>query len=108
LSCLRSHGVNVPTSRPSGGPGSGGFGGGFGGGGFNGSGGSNSTFQKAQQACASLRPSGGGRFGGGGFATAFKAFDTCMADHGETIPTTRPAEPPQQDNTSPLDRFLNG
>jgi hypothetical protein len=98
----------VPTSRPSGAPGSGGFGGGF-----NGSGGSTSTFQKAQQACASLRPSGGRGFGGpgfggGGFATAFKAFDTCMADHGVTIPSTRPAEPPQEDNTSPDDRFLNG
>jgi hypothetical protein len=110
LSCLRSHGVDVPTTRPSGtpSPGSGGFGGGFAG-----SGTSSSTDQKARQACASLRPSfgggvGGGGFGAGGFATAFKAFRTCMADHGETIPTTRPAEPPQEDNTNPADRFLNG
>jgi len=110
LGCLRSHGVNVPTSRPSGAPGSG-FGGGFGGG-SGGSSSSNSTFQKASQACASLRPSFGGFGGGGGgfsgFATAFKAFRACMADHGVTIPTTRPAEPPQEDNTSPDDRFLNG
>jgi len=101
LSCLRSHGVNVPTSRPSGAPSPGSFGAGFAG-----SGASSSTYQKARQACASLRPSFGGF--GGGFATAFKSFRSCMADHGVTIPTTRPAEPPQEDNTNPADRFLNG
>jgi hypothetical protein len=109
--CLSKHGVTLP----SGGPGSGGFGGGgFGGGGSGGSSGSGSTFQKAQAACASLRPSfgaggfrGPGGFGGGGFATAIKAFRTCMSDHGEPIPTTRPSSPPAS-GSSPEDRFLNG
>jgi hypothetical protein len=109
LSCLRNHGVNVPTSPPTSAPGSGGFGG-FGGGGFGGfgAGGSgNSTLQKARQACASLRPSGGFGFGGGGFATAFEAFRSCMSAHGEPIPTTRPTSPPTA-GSSPADRFLNG
>ncbi len=109
LSCLRQHGVNVPTSRPSGAPGGGGFsGGGFGGGGFGGSAG-NSTFQKAEKACASLRPSGG--FGGGGgfsgFASALASFRSCMSSHGEPVPTTRPTSPPTA-GSSPADRFLNG
>ncbi len=109
LSCLRQHGVDVPTTSPSGAPG--GFGG-FGGFGGSGSSSGNSTFQKAQQACASLRPSfgsGGGFPGGGfsGFANAIKAFRTCMSDHGEPIPTTRPTSPPAS-GTSRVDRFLNG
>jgi hypothetical protein len=107
-SCLRQHGVNLPTSRPSAAP-SGGFGGGFGG-----SGGS-STFQKAFQACASKRPSGGGGFGGGfggggsggGFGSALTSFRSCMSSHGEPIPTTRPTATPAA-GSSPADRFLNG
>lgn len=112
--CLSQHGVSLP----SGGPGSGGFGGGgFGGGG---SGGTSSTFQKAAAACASLRPSfgsggsggfggfgGSGGSGGGGFYTAIQAFRTCMSDHGESIPTTRPTSPPSAGSSS-ADRFLNG
>ncbi len=113
--CLSQHGVSLP----SGGSGGGGFGGGgFGGGGFGGggSGGTSSTFQKAATACASLRPSfgsGGGGFGGfggsggGGFSTAIKAFRTCMSDHGESIPTTRPSSPPTA-GSSFADRLLNG
>jgi hypothetical protein len=73
-----------------------------------------SAFQKAIQACASLRPSGGfgGGFGGGtggfgGFASALKAFRSCMAAHGEPVPTTRPTSPPAA-GSSPADRFLNG
>ena len=111
LSCLRQHGVKVPTTRPSrapGGFGGGGFGGGFGGGGFGGSSGSSSTFQKASKACASLRPSGGGFGGGfGGFASALASFRSCMKSHGEPIPTTRPTSPPTG-GTSGADRFLNG
>jgi hypothetical protein len=108
FNCLRQHGVNVPTPSASPGSGGGGFGGGgFGGGGFGGSGSGNSTFQKAAQACASLRPSFGGGNGFGGFATALKAFRTCMSDHGEPIPTTRPTSPPAS-GSAPDDRFLNG
>jgi hypothetical protein len=109
LSCLRQHGVKVPTSRPSGAPGGGGgFGGGGFGGGFGGSSGSSSAFQKASKACASLRPSGGGFRGGfGGFASALASFRSCMKSHGEPIPTARPTSPPTG-GSSGADRFLNG
>jgi hypothetical protein len=95
LTCLRQHGASIPTARPTAFPSSG-----FGAG--------NPTMQKARQACASLRPTGGfGRFGGG-FAAAFQAFRSCMASHGETIPTTRPTAPPTSAPSPGTDRFLNG
>jgi hypothetical protein len=103
LTCLRQHGVNVPTARPTVRPTArptGGFGAG------------SATMQKARQACASLRPAGG--FGGGQFAAAFQAFRTCMASHGVTIPTTRPTAPPTRPASPPasgaprIGRFLNG
>ncbi len=102
LNCLRQHGVNIPTARPT--PGSGGFAGGSGGGFAGGS-----AFTQARQACASLRPSGGfgGGFGGGEFASAIQAFRSCMSSHGVTIPTTRPTAPPTS-APSASDRFLNG
>ncbi len=41
---------------------------------------------KARQACASLRPSGG--FGGsGGFSAAFSKFESCLSAHGVTLPS---------------------
>jgi hypothetical protein len=94
--CLRQHGVNisVPSGRPSGfrpsdrpsgvrpsgsrpsrGPGGGfpGFGGGPP------SGVDQATWEAAQQACASVRPS----FGGGGRNNgAFTAYRNCLSDHG--------------------------
>jgi hypothetical protein len=103
LSCLRQHGVNVPAS-PSAAPS--GFGG-FGGFGSGSSSGASSTFKKARQACASLRPSFGSGGGFSRFAQAFKAFRSCMSAHGEPIPTTRPTSPPAA-GSSPADRFLNG
>ena len=105
LTCLRQHGVNVPTARPTVRPTArptGGFGAG------------GATMQKARQACASLRPAGGFGFGGGQFAAAFQAFRTCMASHGVTIPTTRPTAPPTRPASPPasgaprIGRFLNG
>jgi hypothetical protein len=103
ITCLRQHGASIPTARPTVRPTafpSGGFGAG------------NPTMQKARQACASLRPKGGFGGFGGRFAAAFKAFRSCMASHGETIPTTRPTAPPTTPPTpapSPgTDRFLNG
>jgi hypothetical protein len=105
LTCLRQHGVNVPTARPTVRPTArptGGFGAG------------SATMQKARQACASLRPAGGFGFGGGQFAAAFQAFRTCMASHGVTIPTTRPTAPPTRPASPPasgaprIGRFLNG
>jgi hypothetical protein len=93
--CLRQHGVAVPTARPTVRPTafpSGGFGAG------------NPAMQKARQACASLRPAGGF----GGFGAALQAFRTCMADHGEAIPATRPTAPPSPAPSPGSDRFLNG
>jgi hypothetical protein len=102
LTCLRQHGVNVPTTRPTTRPTArptGGFGS------------PSAAMLKARQACASLRPAGGFGFGGGRFGTAFQAFRTCMAAHGEAIPTTRPSPPPTSPPASGApraDRFLNG
>jgi hypothetical protein len=76
--CLRQHGVNIPTARPSGGAGGGGF---FGGGA---AGGAN---QQARQACQSLAPRGG--FGGRGMQE-MQAFRSCLSDHGVTLPTPSP------------------
>jgi hypothetical protein len=104
LTCLRQHGVNVPTARPTVRPTArptGGFGAG------------SATMQKARQACASLRPAGGFGFGGR-FTAAFQAFRTCMASHGVTIPATRPTAPPSPPASPPASgapqagRFLNG
>jgi hypothetical protein len=103
LTCLRQHGVNVPTTRPSARPTarpSGAFPS------------PNPSMQAARQACASLRPQGGGfgGFGGGGgqFAAEFQAFRSCMSAQGEPIPTTRPTAPPTPAPSPGADRFLNG
>ena len=96
LTCLRQHGVTVPTTRPTARPSvrpSGGFT-------------PNPAMQQARQACASLRPAGG--FGGGQFAAAFQAFRSCTAAHGETIPTTRLTAPPTTPPSPGAERFLGG
>ena len=99
LTCLRQHGINVPTTRPTARPSvrpSGGFT-------------PSPAMQKARQACASLRPAGGfGGFGGGQFAAAFQAFRSCMAAHGETVPATRPTARPTTPPSPGADRFLGG
>jgi hypothetical protein len=110
LTCLSQHGVTLPQGspsaradrspgprpsggrpsgpRPSGPRGSGGPGGGFG---FGGPGGfgfgdqappgvDQDTWTKAQQACASLRPSQPARNNG-----ALTAYRNCLADHGVTM-----------------------
>jgi hypothetical protein len=103
--CLSQHGVTLPSrgpgmrpsrapgerpsrqpgARPSGRPG----GGGFGGGGFGDqppAGVDAATWQKAQEACASVRPSGGPRGGGAGRNSgAFTAYRNCLSDHGVTM-----------------------
>jgi hypothetical protein len=112
-SCLRDNGVNLPqmngsgrpTARPSGNPsgrptafpsgqprpsGSGGFRGGGPGGGFFGTaapdGVDQQTWEKAQKACGSLRPTafpggGNGNGGGGGRDAAYR---NCLTEHGIT------------------------
>ncbi|MFB9839705.1 hypothetical protein [Actinoallomurus acaciae] len=74
--CLKQHGVNIPTARPSGRP-SGGGRGFFGGGN-----------QQAVQACRSLAPQGG-RFGGQGMQE-LQAYRSCLSDHGVKLPTPTP------------------
>ncbi|GGM83848.1 hypothetical protein ACFFX1_30290 [Dactylosporangium sucinum] len=116
-SCLRNNGVelpqmnasNRPTARPSFSPrpsgeprpsGSGGFRGGGGpggGGGFFGTAAPNGvdqqTWEKAQKACESLRPTafpsggfgGGGGPGGGGGNGRNAAYINCLTEHGVTV-----------------------
>lgn len=99
VECLSKNGVTMtmPSGAPAGGPPSGlprpsGSEGPRGGGGLPGGGGmgkpegvDDATWQKAQEACASLRPSGGpggGPGGPGGGAGA--AFENCLKDNGVT------------------------
>jgi hypothetical protein len=110
VDCLRQHGVNiaVPSGRPSGfrpserpsgvrpsgerpsrGPGGGGFPGFFGGGPPSGV--DQATWDAAQQACASVRPS----FGGGRNNGAITAYRNCLSDHGVTF-----SAGPEQLNTA--------
>lgn len=91
--CLSRHGLDLPAyprrspgaGRPSGSPGAGR------GRGFPGFGGStpDAATQKALDACESLRPRFNGRGGGAG-STAFKAFTSCLKDHGVVLPTPSP------------------
>ncbi len=82
--CLRQHGVNIPTARPSfaGTPSPGG--GQFPGGGQGGTSGS------AFQACRKYMPAGFGPGGGGGgiSASAFSAFSSCLQQHGVKLTGT--------------------
>ncbi|WP_436519857.1 hypothetical protein [Actinoplanes sp. HUAS TT8] len=107
--CLSKNGVTI--TMPSGGPNGGGmrpsggarpsgqprpsgsFGGGRNGGGFPGGGGGfqkpdnvdDATWQKAQEACASVRPSfGGGNRGNGGGNGANAAYNDCLKKNGVT------------------------
>jgi len=97
--CLRQHGVTItvpsarvrPSGRPSGvrpsgvrpsgarGGGGGGFGGGFGPSAPPGV--DQGTWDAAQQACLSVRPSFGPRGGGN---SAFQAYRNCLREHGVT------------------------
>jgi hypothetical protein len=69
-----------PTARPSGARGGGGFGFGFGD--QPPAGVDAQTWQKAQQACASVRPSGGAQNPDNG---ALRAYRNCLSDHGVTM-----------------------
>jgi hypothetical protein len=91
--CLKQHGVTIPTrppggTRPSGAPRTRG-GGGFGGGAFATSG----PAAAAAKACASLRPTGGfgGVQGNAQLQSELAAYRTCLSDHGVVLPT--PAAP---------------
>lgn len=106
LACLRDQGIDIPDNMgsgrpsgfPSGGPGdfpsgrptafpSGGPSGAPGGGrmgGFRPEGVDDATWQKAQEACASVRPTGGpgGGPGGGANREADAAYRNCLSDRG--------------------------
>jgi hypothetical protein len=89
--CLKQHGVTISAAGgggiPSGAPPS------FGSEGAapaQGNLSNNPAFQKASNACKSLRPSGGfgGPSGSGGFnSSAFAAYRNCLKLHGVTLPT---------------------
>ncbi|MET7708345.1 hypothetical protein [Micromonospora sp. NPDC005413] len=89
LGCLRDQGIDISNTLPSGRP-SGFPSGGPGGGrmdGFRPQGVDDATWQKAQDACASLRPTGGpggnGPGGpGGGNREASAAYRNCLSDRG--------------------------
>jgi hypothetical protein len=104
--CLANNGVVLPSAsarpggnpsgRPSGRPsfGAGAGGGGFGGGGIGNQKPANvdqATWDKAQQACASVRPSfganGGGAGGGAANNSALAAYRNCLSEHGVTAST---------------------
>jgi hypothetical protein len=105
LTCLSKNGITiqVPSGRPSGGrPGgfpscgvlptdrpTGAAGGGFGGGGGlrKPDGVDDATWQKAQDACASLRPSGGPGGGNGQDNGALRAYRDCLTNHGVSVST---------------------
>jgi hypothetical protein len=85
--CLKQHGVTLP-SRGNGATGPPAGGGGIPSGTPPSS--NNPAFQKASNACKSLRPSGGfgGPSGSGGFnSSAFAAYRNCLKLHGVTLPT---------------------
>jgi hypothetical protein len=86
---------NRPSTRPSGGTGNGGgFGGGGGGFAFGNNppaGVSQATWDKAMQACASVRPSfGAGGGNGGANNSALVAYRNCLTEHGVTFPSGGP------------------
>lgn len=98
--CLRQHGVNIPTARPSGQAGQGG-------GGFRRFG---QVSQEARQACQSLAPQ---RQRQG--MQEMQAFRSCLSDHGVTLPAPTPGavRSPNANRTpgarrTPGMRFLNG
>jgi hypothetical protein len=98
LTCLNQNGVSIqlPSGRPSGATGAGGFpsggvrpsgapGGRPGGGGLQQPAGvDDATWQKAQQACASLRPTGGPGGQNGQDNGALSAYRDCLSNHGVT------------------------
>jgi len=93
VTCLQHNGVPavVPSGRPPGPPPSGvrpsgGFGGPGGPGGefLRPPGVDDATWAKAQQACASVRPSGGPGRGGPGDDGALRAYLNCLREHGVT------------------------
>ena len=94
--CLKKNGVDIPAGGPGGAPGTGSgppsTDGGGNPGAPPGAGGDNAKFQKAQAACASLRPAGaGGGFPGAGGANgaATAAFRNCLKINGVTASTAR-------------------
>jgi hypothetical protein len=89
--CLKKNGVTLPARGAGGAPGAGNGPPSTNGGGSPGQGAGNPKFQKAQAACASLRPAGAGRgFGGqGGNSAANAAFRNCLKLKGVTASTSR-------------------
>jgi hypothetical protein len=89
--CLKKNGVDIPAGGPGGPPGAGSGGPpSTDGGGNGGPPPQNAKFQKAQAACASLRPAGAnGGFPGQGNSGATAAFRNCLKINGVTAATAR-------------------
>jgi hypothetical protein len=97
--CLKQHGVTLPS-----GPRGTRRGGSGGRGGFLGGAGLSSAGQAAFSACQSKLPAGGfgGRsFAGGASATQITAYLSCLRDHGVRVPTTTSAPRPGGGSGSP-------
>lgn len=85
-SCLRQHGVNIPTARPTGRPAGGMF---------------NGASRQALAACRSLAPRRSGRG-----MQEMQAFRSCLTDHGVSMPTPSPGMRPPGARRSPgTERF---
>jgi hypothetical protein len=92
--CLKKNGVDLPAGGPGGAPGTGNgppsTDGGGNGAAPPGAGGDSAKFQKAQKACASLRPAGAnGGFPGGANGAATAAFRNCLKINGVKDSTAR-------------------
>ena len=93
VACLKKNGVDLPAGGPGGAPGAGNGPPSTNGGGNGGPpplGGDSAKFQKAQTACASLRPVGAnGGFPGGQNGAATAAFRNCLKLNGVKASTAR-------------------
>jgi hypothetical protein len=90
VACLKKNGVDLPAGGPGGPPGAGSGGPPSTGGGNGGPPPQNAKFQKAQAACANLRPAGAnGGFPGQGNGAATAAFRNCLKINGVTAASAR-------------------
>jgi hypothetical protein len=90
VACLKKNGVDLPAGGPGGAPGAGNGPPSTDGGGNGGPPPQNAKFQKAQAACASLRPAGvNGGFPGQGNGAATAAFRNCLKINGVAAGTAR-------------------
>jgi hypothetical protein len=99
--CLKQHGVTLPAGFGNGGPPSGGTPGSLPSGQTPGPLPAGVDTQKLQSALQACGGAGGGFAGGGQNSQAFKAYTSCLSDHGVKVPTqTGSSTPPSFDRNS--------